>query len=196
MPKKIETLIETSDPSFFSKVSQIHRYTKEIKEKENIVSSLSEQVKELSKKEWCQLYRQTGENPGLVKVFSQYEDEISSVLFVPSDRYISLNEKTKSSIIQELGQDVIQQISEWTISPEMVEKYLPILKEMIENSQDILPEDKGKIIQENSKSSIKPGTIDKLNELGDVEMVFEKVKPVVSLKNIEVQKNSLRFLDI
>lgn len=196
MPKKIETLIETSDPSFFSKVSQIHRYTKEIKEKENIVSSLSEQVKELSKKEWCQLYRQTGENPGSVKVFSQYEDEISSVLFVPSDRYISLNEKTKSSIIQELGQDVIQQISEWTISPEMVEKYLPILKEMIENSQDILPEDKGKIIQENSKSSIKPGTIDKLNELGDVEMVFEKVKPVVSLKNIEVQKNSLRFLDI
>lgn len=196
MPKKIETLIEASDPSFFLKVSQIHRYSKEIKERENIVSTLTDQVKELSKKEWCQLYQQTGQNPGSVKIFSQYGDETSSVLFVPSDRYISLNDKTKSSIIQELGHHVIHQTTEWTISPEMVEKYLPILKEMIENSQEISEEDKAKILQENSKFSIKPGTIDKLNDLGDVEMVFEKVKPVISLKNIDVQKNSLGFLDI
>jgi len=95
-----------------------------------------------------------------------------------------------------LGHHVIHQTTEWTISPEMVEKYLPILKEMIENSQEISEEDKAKILQENSKFSIKPGTIDRLNDLGDVEMVFEKVKPVISLKNIDVQKNSLGFLDI
>jgi hypothetical protein len=96
----------------------------------------------------------------------------------------------------ELGRDAIQETHEWSISSEMVEKYLPILQEMIGMSDEISPEDKSKILTETIKYSIKPGTIDNLSNLGQVEKVFERVKPVVSLKNIQVEKNFSDSLDI
>ena len=196
MPKKLEISVETRDPLFFSRVSQIHRLNGEIKERESVVSALTDQVKEVAKHEWCQLYEDTGFNPGSLKVYSQRDGEVSSVLFVPSDRYISLNETTKSQLMGEFGRDVIQETHEWSISPEMVQKYLPLLKEMIQNSGEIQQEDKSKIFIQSVKYSVKPGTIDNLSNLGQVEQVFERVRPVVSLKNIQVQKNFSDSLDI
>lgn len=196
MPKKLEISVETRDPLFFSRVSQIHRLNGEIKERESVVSALTDQVKEVAKHEWCQLYEDTGFNPGSLKVYSQRDGEVSSVLFVPSDRYISLNETTKSQLTGEFGRDVIQETHEWSISPEMVQKYLPLLKEMIQNSGEIQQEDKSKIFTQSVKYSVKPGTIDNLSNLGQVEQVFERVRPVVSLKNIQVQKNFSDSLDI
>lgn len=196
MPKKLELSVETGDPLFFSRVSQIHKLNLEIKERENIVSTLTDQVKEVAKGEWCRMYEDSGINPGSVKVYSQKDGEVSSVLFVPSDRYISLNETTKSSLTKDFGEEVVQESREWSISSGMVEKYLPILKEMIKNSSEILEEDKSKIFTESVKYSVKPGTIDNLSNLGQVEQVFERVRPVVSLKNIQVQKNFSDSLDI
>jgi len=196
MPKKLEISVETRDPLFFSRVSQIHRLNGEIKERESVVSALTDQVKEVAKHEWCQLYEDTGFNPGSLKVYSQRDGEVSSVLFVPSDRYISLNETTKSQLMGEFGRDVIQETHEWSISPEMAQKYLPLLKEMIQNSGEIQQEDKSKIFTQSVKYSVKPGTIDNLSNLGQVEQVFERVRPVVSLKNIQVQKNFSDSLDI
>ena len=196
MPKKLQISVETKDPLFFSRVSQIHKLNLEIKERENIVSTLTDQVKEVAKVEWCRMYENSRMNPGSLKVYSQRESEVSSVLFVPSDRYISLNETTKSLVESELGRDAIQETHEWSISSEMVEKYLPILQEMIRMSDEISLEDKSKILTETIKYSIKPGTIDNLSNLGQVEKVFERVKPVVSLKNIQVEKNFSDSLDI
>lgn len=67
---------------------------------------------------------------------------------------------------------------------------------MIQNSDEIQPEDKSKIFTQSVKYSVKPGTIDNLSNLGQVEQVFERVRPVVSLKNIQVQKNFSDSLDI
>ena len=196
MPKKLQISVETKDPLFFSRVSQIHKLNLEIKERENIVSTLTDQVKEVAKGEWCRMYEDSGINPGSVKVYSQKDGEVSSVLFVPSDRYISLNETTKSSLTKDFGEEVVQESREWSISSGMVEKYLPIIKEMIKNSSEILEEDKSRIFTESVKYSVKPGTIDNLPNLGQVEQVFERVRPVVSLKNIQVQKNFSNSLDI
>ena len=196
MPKKLQISVETKDPLFFSRVSQIHKLNLEIKERENIVSTLTDQVKEVAKVEWCRMYENSRMNPGSLKVYSQRESEVSSVLFVPSDRYISLNETTKSSLTKDFGEEVVQESREWSISSGMVEKYLPIIKEMIKNSSEILEEDKSRIFTESVKYSVKPGTIDNLPNLGQVEQVFERVRPVVSLKNIQVQKNFSNSLDI
>ena len=48
--------------------------------------------------------------------------------------------------------------------------------------------DKEKIIKATTKYSVAKGTIDKLNQYGDVQEVMDAVKPVVSLKNVEVIK--------
>lgn len=191
MPKKIEISVETQDTEFFSRVCHIKKLSNEIKEREEVVSVLSDKVKETAKKEWISLYEKIGTNPGSVRVFSTKEDETSSVLFVPSDRYISLNESTKKTIEDQLGGDVIQESKEWSISQPMVDKYLPLLRNFIETSSDISDEDRTKILQETLKFSIKPGTIDRLDQFGEVDKVFETIKPVVSLKGIDVKKNNI-----
>jgi hypothetical protein len=196
MPKKIELSVETKDPLFFSKVSQIKKLSQEIKEREGVVSTLSDHVKEVAKKEWTSLYQKMGNNPGSLRVYATKEDETSSVLFVPSDRYISLNENSKKTIEDQLGEEVIQESREWSIPGAMVEKYLTLLKDFIGSSSDILDEDRPKILQETLKFSIKPGTIDRLDQFGEVDKVFETIKPVVSLKSIDVKKNVENPFDI
>ncbi|NBP55363.1 hypothetical protein EBU71_02280 [bacterium] len=196
MPKKIELSVETKDPLFFSRVSQIKKLSQEIKERESVVSTLSDHVKEVAKREWTSLYQKMGNNPGSLRVYATKEDETSSVLFVPSDRYISLNENNKKTIEDQLGEEVIQESREWSISGSMVEKYLPLLKDFIESSSHILDEDRPKILQETLKFSIKPGTIDRLDQFGEVDKVFETIKPVVSLKSIDVKKNVENPFDI
>jgi hypothetical protein len=59
---------------------------------------------------------------------------------------------------------------------------------LIENCSDITDADKEKIIKATTKYSVAKGTIDKLNQYGDVQEVMEAVKPVVALKNVEVIK--------
>jgi hypothetical protein len=196
MPKKIELSVETKDPLFFSRVSQIKRLSQEIKERESVVSTLSDHVKEVAKKEWTSLYQKMENNPGSLRVYATKEDETSSVLFVPSDRYISLNENSKKTIEDQLGEEVIQESREWSIPGSMVEKYLTLLKDFIGSSSDILDEDRPKILQETLKFSIKPGTIDRLDQFGEVDKVFETIKPVVSLKSIDVKKNVENPFDI
>lgn len=196
MPKKIELSVETKDPLFFSRVSQIKRLSQEIKERESVVSTLSDHVKEVAKKEWTSLYQKMENNPGSLRVYATKEDETSSVLFVPSDRYISLNENSKKTIEDQLGEEVIQESREWSIPGAMVEKYLTLLKDFIGSSSDILDEDRPKILQETLKFSIKPGIIDRLDQFGEVDKVFETIKPVVSLKSIDVKKNVENPFDI
>jgi len=48
--------------------------------------------------------------------------------------------------------------------------------------------DKENIITAKTTYSVAKGTIDKLNQYGDVTEVMEAVKPVVALKNVEVIK--------
>jgi hypothetical protein len=59
---------------------------------------------------------------------------------------------------------------------------------LIENCADIADADREKIITATTKYSVTKGTIDKLNQYGDVTEVMEAVKPVVALKNVEVIK--------
>ena len=59
---------------------------------------------------------------------------------------------------------------------------------LIENCPDIADADREKIIKATTKYSVAKGTIDKLNQYGDVTEVMEAVKPVVALKNIEIVK--------
>ena len=70
----------------------------------------------------------------------------------------------------------------------MIEKYGEVLSRLIEECGDISEKDKEKIITATTKFSVAKGTIDKFTTYGDVNEVMEAVKPVVSLKNVEIIK--------
>ena len=70
----------------------------------------------------------------------------------------------------------------------MVEKYGEVLSKLIEESNEIDEDDKDAIIKAVTTFSIAKGTIDKMKQFGKVASIMEEVKPIVSLKNVEIIK--------
>jgi len=91
--------------------------------------------------------------------------------------------------LQELyGEEIVTEDTTFSFDSLMIEKYGEVLSRLIEECEEIDEDDKERIIKATTKFSVAKGTIDKMKEYGDVEVVMEAVKPVVALKNIEVVK--------
>ena len=59
---------------------------------------------------------------------------------------------------------------------------------MCSSFSDISDSDKEKIIKASTAYSISKGTIDKMKFFGPIGEIMDEIKPVVSLKNVEVVK--------
>lgn len=182
--------IDLNDVEFFKKVNLLDRLQERMKSDKAQADILSDEIKELSKEEWVRLYEKNGNNPGSIQLESYLNDEVASVMYVPSDKYINLNADKADHLIEKYGADIIEEKTIFTFDNTMIEKYGEIISMMIINSKDIQDEDKEKIIKASTTYSIAKGTIDKLKSFGPIGEVMEEVKPVVSLKNIQIVQSS------
>jgi len=107
-------------------------------------------------------------------------------MFVPSDRYLKVDEDEVDNLKEDFGNDIISEESKYTFDNKMVEKYGEVLSKLILECDDIEEDDKKKIIKTTKNISIKKGTIDKMSEIGNVKEVYEAVRPIVSLKNVSI----------
>ena len=112
----------------------------------------------------------------------------------PKDRSLALFriadaiEARAEELRETYGEEIVEEDTTFAFDSAMIEKYGEVLSMLIENCSDITDADKEKIIKATTKYSVAKGTIDKLNQYGDVTEVMEAVKPVVALKNVEVIK--------
>lgn len=114
--------------------------------------------------------------------------DTAQVMFIPTDRYISINPDRAQSLIDEYGSDIVEEKTTFSFDNDMIEKYGEVISRLIEESDEIDDDDKGQIIKAVQAFSIAKGTIDQLKNFGKVSTMMEVVKPVVSLKNVEVIK--------
>lgn len=181
--------VTIEDEKFFSDVKKLDYIKSDIKEKEKHSKKISNYLKGVSLNKWLELYKDEDGNPGTIIFESVHEDEIANLMFVPSDRYIKVNEESAKSLKKTYGDDVVEEEIKFSFNQKMVDKYGKLISDFIQQSDDIEEEDKDEIIEAVKTYSIKKGVIDELDKYGDVESVFESVKPVVSMKNIEVIKS-------
>jgi hypothetical protein len=109
-------------------------------------------------------------------------------MFVPSDKYITISPERAEELQETYGEEIVEEETTFSFDSTMIEKYGEILSRLIEESDEIKESDKEKIIKAVTKYSVAKGTIDKFSTYGDVNEVMEDVKPVVSLKNVEIIK--------
>jgi hypothetical protein len=119
-------------------------------------------------------------------IVQDVDGDTAQLMMVPSDKYISVSEERAEELRETFGEEIVEEDTTFAFDSAMIEKYGEVLSMLIENCPDITDADKEKIIKATTKYSVAKGTIDKLNQYGDVSEVFESVRPVVSLKNIEV----------
>ena len=184
--KKIR--LQVTDPTFFSKVEKLEQLNDTLKSAKAQADMISDEIKDMAKSEWVDYYSQTGKNPESVMIVQEVAGDTASVMFIPTDKYITVTEARAEELRETYGEEIVEEDTTFAFDSAMIEKYGEVLSMLIENCPDITDADKEKIIKATTKYSVAKGTIDKLNQYGDVTEVMEAVKPVVALKNVEVIK--------
>ena len=180
--------INLNDSDFFTKVYKLEILQDRMKSDKAQADMIADEIKDLSKEEWVRLYEKTGKNPGSIFVESIVNEQVAQVLYVPSDKYITVNADKADVLIEKYGQDIIEEKTTFSFDNDMIEKYGEVLSNLIMSSDDISDSDKEKIIKASTAYSISKGTIDKMKFFGPIGEIMDEIKPVVALKNVEVVK--------
>ncbi len=180
--------LQVTDPNFFSKVEKLEQLNDTLKSAKAQADMISDELKDLAKSEWADYYQKNGKNPDSVMIVQEVAGDTAQLMLVPSDKYITVTEARAEELRETYGEEIVEEETTFSFDSTMIEKYGEVLSMLIENCPDITDADKEKIIKATTKYSVAKGTIDKLNQYGDVVEVMEAVKPVVSLKNVEVIK--------
>ena len=180
--------IQVTDPSFFSKVEKLEQLNDTLKSAKAQADMISDELKDIAKAEWCDYFEKTGKNPESVMICQEVAGDTSQLMFIAQDKYITVTESRAEELRETYGEEIITEETTFGFDTTMIEKYGEVLSRLIEECGDISESDKEKIITATTKYSVAKGTIDKLNQYGDVTEVMEAVKPVVALKNVEVIK--------
>jgi len=181
--------INIEDESFFDKVSKLEQLNDTMKSAKAKADMISDELRDLGKSEWAQLYEENGKNPGSVMLeHVNSTDDVAQFMFVPTDKYISITADRAEELQETYGEEIVEEKTVFSFDNKMIEKYGEILSRMIEESDEIAEKDKEKIIKAATTYSVAKGTIDDFKKYGEVSEMIEMVKPVVALKNVEVIK--------
>ena len=180
--------INLNDPDFFTKVYKLEILQDRMKSDKAQADLISDEIKELSKEEWVRLYEKSGKNPGSIFVESIVNEQVAQVMFVPSDKYLTVTTEKAETLTEKFGLDIVEEKTVFSFDNDMIEKYGEVLSNLIMSSDDISDSDKDKIIKATTSYSISKGTIDNMKSYGVISEVMDEIKPVISLKNVEVIK--------
>jgi hypothetical protein len=185
--------IKVKDADFFDKIERLEQLQENMKRDKASADLIHDEIKEIAKAEWSKVFDKTSKNPGSVMLESRRDLDVAQMMFVPSDKYISINEERAEYLVETYGEDAVEEKTSFSFDNEMVDKYGEVLSQLIWDCDDIDEDDKEKIIKATRSFSIKKGSIDKFKEFAEetdlkVLDIVEEFKPVVGLKNVEIIK--------
>lgn len=146
---------------------------------------LTETVKAESINAFVDLYEKKASYPGSFEI----EAGNASMLFIPMDKYITINEERAEELQSKYGAEIVEENTTYTMDAALVEKYGEEISNLIMKSKKIAEEDKTKLIGATVKYAVKKGTItaitEKFADYGVDEVVVD-IKPVFSMKNVKL----------
>lgn len=146
---------------------------------------LTESVKSESVNAFVELYEKKGSYPGSFNI----EAGKASMLFIPNDKYISLNEERAEELQSKYGAEIVEETTTYTMDADLIEKYGEEISNLIMKSKKIADEDKAKLIGATTKYAVRKGTISTITEkFADFEVVevVVDIKPVFQMKNVKI----------
>jgi hypothetical protein len=187
--KEQKVRLEVEDPGFFDNVKKLEELQDTLKSAKAKADLISDELKGIAKEKWADLYQDTKRNPESVMIVQENEaGDTAQFMFVPTDKYITINEERAEELKEQYGDDIVEEKTSFSFDDSMIEKYGEILSTLIEECDEIPEKDKEKIIKATTTYTVAKGTIDKFTQYGDVYELIETVKPVVAIKNVEVIK--------
>jgi len=186
--KEQKVRLAVEDANFFTNVQKLEELQDQMKSAKAKADMISDEIRDVAKEAWLKQYETTGKNPESVMVVQENGEDVAQLMFVPTDKYITITEARAEELRETYGEEIVTEETTFGFDAAMIEKYGEILSRLIEESDEIDEKDKEKIITAKTTYAVAKGTIDKFTDYGDVVEVMEAVKPVVALKNVEIIK--------
>lgn len=180
--------IEVDDLTFFEDVQKYQELQKRMAKDKEEADEINERLKKLAKDKWVELYTEEKSNPGSVIIEQNVLDDISRLMLVPTEKYVTLNQKNVGKYMSKYGNDVIESNTVYSFNNDVIVKYSKVITKLIKECDEIDNDDKKNLIQASTTFNIKKGTIDKFTDFKDTDIseVIEDLKPVFQLKNVEI----------
>lgn len=186
--KDEKTRIRIEDSTFYDKIEKLEQLQDVMKVSKAKADMITDELKEIGKNEYSKLYEDKGKNPGSVMLEYVKDNNTAQLMFITSDRYITINSERAEELRETYGEEIVTETTNFAFDNEMIEKYGEILSRLIEDCEEIKDSDREKIIKATTVFTVAKGVIDYLPKFGPVAQVMEDVKPVITLKNVEIIK--------
>lgn len=186
--KEQKVRLTVEDANFFTNVQKLEELQDQMKAAKAKADMISDEIRDVAKEAWLAQYETTGKNPESVMVVQENGEDVAQLMFVPTDKYITITEDRAEELRETYGDEIVTEDTTFGFDATMIEKYGEILSRLIEESTEIDEKDKEKIITAKTTYAVAKGTIDKFTQYGNVNEVMDDVKPVVALKNVEIIK--------
>jgi len=144
--------------------------------------TLDSGVREEAKTAMINLYNSKNVFPGSIKVKAGER----SFLFITADKYIKIGQEEAETLAKKYGDEVVTEKTVFTLNPALVEKYAPVLSELIMNSKKITNEDKENLIESTISWNVTKGMIEKLRNAiyakFNLAEIIADIRPIFSVK--------------
>lgn len=146
---------------------------------------LTDAVKSEATEAFLNLYENGRKFPGSFN----FESGKASMLFIPVDRYIKIDQVRSEELAEKYGNEIIEEKTTYTMNSELVDKYGEIISDLILKSKKIDDADKAKLIAASTEYMVAKGTISSLENFNQKKAeVLEDIKPVFMMKNVTVEE--------
>lgn len=159
------------------KIQKFNQLKDEIESTTGLLKMLEGDIKTTGREVFMKEYRTGKIRP---ESFKLQDKTGASCLFICMDKYTTVDE-TKAEVLEQFD-GLLEEKQTFKINADLIEKYGEVLSKLILGSKNIEEEDKLNLIQGEKAYSVKKGSIERLLQYDNPDMVFELINPIVSLK--------------
>lgn len=179
---KLEVIVQ--DKTLEANMKKLAKVNEQLDSLTAEAKELTGEIKPRIQEEFVKQYKKDGKYPGSFNLIAGS----SSVMVVPTDRYITIDKERKEELVETYGNEIAEEKDTYIMDTEMIEKYGDIISDLISKCKKIAEEDKPKLIRVETKYTVKKGTISVLLEKFkkfSISNVIEDIRPVFQMKNVK-----------
>ena len=144
------------------------------------IDIVKDELKQIGLEKYVELYKENKSNPNTFLI----QDGEGCVMFMPTDKYITIDEGRADELIERYGEDAVTVDEKFSFDSKYLERNLEAIKKLLRETKTISDEDKKNLLVKEVKYSVSKGTIDKLYQYGSkMASVLDDIQPVIALKN-------------
>jgi hypothetical protein len=190
--KDDKIVVKVDGKEFAEKLSKFAILKSQIEQLETELAMSQDFVKSTCIEKFAELYESKKTSVGS---FNVEAEDGSSVMFLPTKKYIKIDEAQANVLKETYGDAVVEETTSYGFNTDILMKNMNVISKLIEESDEISDSDKENLIEAKTAITVEKDALDKVytyaTESGNsVKDVLTDLQPVYQMKNARTAKKN------